>query len=119
ASCEVVYAGLTRCCQHLVVGCVGSPHHQVVLQGAIKQHGVLRDIAHGATHVCRINLLIINSVEHHCAARWFVQTQDQLGQGGFTGADTADNADLLASLQRKTDLVEHVLGCTGVGETDV
>src|SRR5690606_38182498 len=119
ARSELDDAGDARGVDHLLVGREGRAHGQLLLEAAVEQHRILRHVADAATQIGRVDLLNVDAVNQHGDGSGLIKTQNQLLEGGFPGADAAQNTHLFAGTNVQIDAIQYGLSGAGVGERNV
>ena len=75
---------------HLLPGRAGTTHQQVVKDGVVEEHGLLRHDPDLPTQVGQRDLADVDTVNFNGTSRGFIETRHQVGEGGFAGAARAD-----------------------------
>lgn len=117
---EVVRAGEAADAAHFVVGRVLLAPAQVVLDGAGEQNVLLQDHGDLVAERFEVVVLDIDPADVHGALRRVVQARDEVDEGGFGSARTAQNADRLTRFDVQIDAGKRKLfRVFRIFETDV
>src|SRR5699024_3645852 len=116
---EIIYAGYFGGIQHLLIGCKRRPHHQVLLQSAIKQHWILRYIAHRTTQINGINLTIVYPINQNSPISRLIQTQNQTRNRRLATTNPTNHSNAFTSIDLETHLIHNGTTRTGISKTDV
>lgn len=90
-------------------------HGDVVFDGVVEQHGILRNDAHVGTQALLRVVADRNPVDQDVAARSVVEAGDQLAEGRFAAARRTDQSHCFSSPDVERDAVDH-LPAAVVGE---
>ena len=97
---------------HFLVGRVGAAVADVVGDGVVEQHGVLRDHADGGAEARLGDVAQVLAVDGDAALDDIVEAIEQARDGGLAGAGRADDGDGLAGRDLEADALED--GAIGV-----
>ena len=93
---ELGDAGLLGGAQHRRIVGARRAEHDVVADGAVEQHDVLRHVADVAAQLRRVHLSRLDAVDQDAARRRLVQAEHQLLDRRLAGTDAPDQRDALA-----------------------
>jgi hypothetical protein len=115
---EIVDLGQAGGVFDLVLGGAGAAVGDVVADGVIEQHGVLRDDADCVPQAGLGVIADISAVDHYAPGGDVVEAEEQAGDGGFAGAGGSNDGDFMAGGDVEGDAFED-FALRRVAEPDV
>ena len=103
----------------LIVGGVFPAPKQIFPDRTTEQHSFLRNDANEAAKLIFIHVGHIHTVDQHTAITCPVQARDQIHQGGFAGAGTANDTDGLTRLCPEADALQRIGRSAGIADGNI
>ena len=107
--------GQSRRVYHFLVTGIESPVTDVVLEGAVKQQGILRNHRDRCAQTFLGDEFDVLAINQDASALGLEQAQDEIDQGAFATARITDQADALAGAEYHFELPKY-RSLMGVGE---